>query len=427
MWELLRRVLEPKERAGLHPAPGLYHFSREVDGNPVRYHLRVERDGSGTIFANATSAARLSPTGVTIAHALLRDPVGGEARDAARAFRGATAAQVEEDLRRVRELIAEMPAASGRYPLRGSDDPESLAHRRTLSAPLSAHVVAGDVERGEAILRRLWDAGVPQVVLEVASARSCEGLVRLVEHAEDLGLIAGVSARASDVAGDVLDQLARAGLDHLDVGWAGPDPGVHDALFGEGDLAHAEETVTRCLALELCPVAVTPLVTSTVAILDELAADLASRRVGAWAVFAIGRTDDGDDEALDAGELRQAAATVEELADRFSLNLLWAPPVERDETLTLAEQARRGPRTTSEAAIRVEADGAVLAPVGPPRAVGDLLEGDWAALWSQPVFTRWREATDDEARCRACPGLAVCSAGCPAAPETWARSEGEPS
>jgi hypothetical protein len=46
--------------------PGLYHAMQEADGIYTRFHLRVELDGTGMLIANATAAARLSPSGVII-------------------------------------------------------------------------------------------------------------------------------------------------------------------------------------------------------------------------------------------------------------------------------------------------------------------------------------------------------------------------
>ena len=51
--------------------PGLYHAMQEADGMYTRFHLRVERDGTGMLIANATAAARLSPSGVVITKGLL--------------------------------------------------------------------------------------------------------------------------------------------------------------------------------------------------------------------------------------------------------------------------------------------------------------------------------------------------------------------
>jgi radical SAM protein with 4Fe4S-binding SPASM domain len=430
MLDALKRLLFPDRDAAAGPRAGLSHYQREVDGQPVRYHLRVERDGSGLLIANAAAAVRLSPVGVTITSELL----GGQASDEdvaeqiTTSFRGATGGRALEDVRRVRSVLDELADPAGRYPLLSlDDDPEAGVHRRTLSAPLCADVVVADPIETRSRLSRLWDAAVPQVVLIAASSSDAEALVQLVEHAEDLGLIAGVRARASDLEAEgLLEDLAQAGLDHLDVPYAGPHAIEHDELLGNGDHVAAERLMRRALALEVCPVAFVPLVSTTLDSLDETAARLVELRVPAVVAYAIATEEDAPDDdeahALGPTELVQAATTAEELADDHGLNFVWAAPTERRASLSLAEQVRAGPRTGGEACVRLETDGAVLPPTGVPDRAGIIDTDAWTDIWSHEAFEHYRESVDAPARCKTCPGLALCSAGCPKITETWARA-----
>ncbi len=67
---LLERLLIPQlRRPAQPPAPGLYPFNRAIDDeHTVRTHLRVDPDGGGLLVVNATACARLTPSGVLIAH-----------------------------------------------------------------------------------------------------------------------------------------------------------------------------------------------------------------------------------------------------------------------------------------------------------------------------------------------------------------------
>lgn len=425
MLDVLKRAFTVRSAASEGPPVGLHHFAREVDGRVVRYHLRVDEDGSGLVVANASSVARLSPSGVTIAHALLRGEPELAERRARRSFRGVSADRVRADVRRVGELLDEMTEPGGGHPLRSLEDPDGSVHRRSLSAPLSADVVVGDGETTRAVLERLWSIGVPQSVLIVRDVAAARQVVHLVEHAEDLGLIAGVRGRATELAArERLHDLAMAGLDHLDLFWAGPDTELHDSLFGAGDHDQAASAVDRCHELELCPVAVTPLLSPTLDRLEALGADLRQRRIGGLTLYALVDAQSRGGRVLTAGAVRQAAATAEEVADHEDLNLVWAAPVQRDPEVSLADQVRAGPRTAGEAAIRVEADGAVVAPTGPAESSGNLLRDDWRGIWGHACFERFRESVEDPDRCAACPGAMLCAAGCPAEPGTWARGEG---
>ena len=62
------------------------------------------------------------------------------------------------------------------------------------------------------------------------------------------------------------------------------------------------------------------------------------------------------------------------------VRFLWYAPLEFSPQLGLAEQVRMGPRASGDLAIRVEADGSVLAARGPARAAGNLLRDDWETI-----------------------------------------------
>ena len=399
MRERLVSFFVPREPDAALPPPGLHHFTREVDGQVARYHLRIEPDGSGLLIANATNAARLAPSGVALAFGLLRGAPEEARKRAHRAFRNLSAERLDADVERMKKALDELARGHGGHPLVALSTASGGGALPTgaLSAPLSADVVAGDLASTLDVLSRLWDAAVPHVILAI-DGEAPPHLVRIVERAEDLGMICGVRARATDVQKQgQIDALAMAGLDHLDLYLAGAENDAHDAIFGTGDRARFTEVVRSCHEVELCPTAVTPLLTSTLGAMDAIAETLAAARIAAWTLYAIADARGSGGRVLGPDGVRQAASTAEELADHHDLNLVWSPPVERDERLSLAEQARRGPRLSSSAAIRVERDGEIRA----MRALPTMLD-----------------------RCDPCPGLALCAEGCPADPATWIRVEG---
>jgi radical SAM protein with 4Fe4S-binding SPASM domain len=402
-------------------APGVHGFTREIDGRIARYHLRVDPDGYGTLIANASRAARLSPSGVLLAHGVLSGDDRGAGARAARAFHGASRERVADDLATVQALVDDLALGRGAYPIEALDGPDATLHRRALGAPLCADLIVGEMATALELLAKLWDAAIPHVVLVPPDGASSADLPRLVERAEDLGLLCGARARAT-VVGDRLEAVAMAGLDHLDLFWGGAAD--HDACFGSGDRERAREVVAACHRLELCPTAVTPIVPATLGAMEAIAEELAELRVPAWTVFAVAEDGPGDDEVLGGAALRQAASTAEELADHFDLNLIWAPACERDPRLTLLEQLHRGPRASSGASLCVTADGGVLPKDGPAAPAGNLLHDRWEQIWMRDAFRSWREASADPERCAACPGLLACAAGCPADTGSWARAEG---
>lgn len=399
----------------------LQHFMREVDGAVARYHLRVESDGSGILLANASQALRLSETGVLITRALLEGASPGRiSRDVAARFSGVDRSRASRDVAEVAAAIERLARPSARAALTSLDDPDATVHRRALLAPLAAELVSPSLGRGEEALRRLWDIGIPQVRFVLPVSASPGHLPRLIELAEDLGMITGVRARASDLPSDAtLRDMALAGLDHLDLLWAGVDPELHADLFGARDLERAKSLIAQSHELELFVVAVVPLLGEILDELEELGEALRVQRIGAVVAYAIA-DEAGEGRVLAAVELPQVATTLEEEAEHFGENLVWAAPEERDGAISLVDQVRAGPRAAGEACIRIESDGRVIAPTGPRQAAGNLFTDPWEKIWAADAFEHWRHSVDDPERCAGCPEIALCAGGCPKDRTTWA-------
>jgi radical SAM protein with 4Fe4S-binding SPASM domain len=422
---LLERLLIPQVRRPAQTlAPGLYPFDRPLDDQrAVRYHLRVDPGGGGLLVVNATACAHLSPSGALIAHRLLQ----GQSEDAvlqalAQGFDGVAPEQQRQDVAQVQALLAELAEPAGRYPVFNLDDPEADAGRARLFPPIEAAVPLAEPAALAALLGRLWEAGIPHVTLLAPAAPDPAWLVAGVQEATRAGLICGVSGRATDItAGSLLDGMIAAGLDHLTLAYASHQPEPHDALYGAGDHALAEALFARTEALALAGVAQIPLLAATVDDLDETLARLLALGVANALFFAVAAPDQGDDGAIPAAAMAQMAANVEEAAEQAEVLYQWQPPVLRRADLALDAQVRQGPRCSSDVAIRVELDGAVIPPRGPHRVAGNLLRDPWPAIWQDAAFKAYRNRVERLTRCQTCPGLAICAADCPREPAGWTQ------
>lgn len=421
--DFFRRLFELRPAQPQTVPPGLHHFFRVADGALSRFHLRVEPDGHGLLIANASLAARLSPAGVLMAHGILNGQADETIlRTLAQTFRGVGRYDQERDLLQVRALITDLALPGEEAPVLNLDDAAWVESPRQLLAPLNADVPLAPPEQLRPLIARLWEVGIPHLTLAVPEAPDREHLIRAVERAEDTGLICGVRGRASDLAAEgLLPALAQAGVDHVDVFYAADQPERHDRLFGAGDHAAARAVLQQARALEVYPVAVIPLVEATLPGLADTLADLRALELRDVSVFAIAEVVETPDDAVGADALPQAAALVDEAAHRSQVRYVWQPPVRRLATRPLAEQARRGPRCSSDYSARVEPDGQVFPPRGPRQSAGNLLTERWDAIWDGPAFRHYRERLNAPTRCAQCPGLVVCAADCPREPAGWAE------
>ena len=429
--DFLKTLFFPRTRSALEPIrPGLYHYLHENQGQYTRFHLRVEPDGAGMLLANATAAAHLSPAGVVIVKGMMENPsdtaesFGRIQRDLRARFDHTTPEQIQKDFTQVRILLNELASPGDNYPILNLGDAAVAPQATQLFAPLEATLSLAEPDKMVPLLNRLWEIGVPHATILVPEAPNPDYLVRAVERAEDLGMICGVSGRATDlVQGALLDDLVMAGLDHVTVFYASAQSDIHDTLFGDGDHLAARQVFTRTQQLEVADVGHIPLVQATLPRLDETLESLLALNVPNAAFFAIATTEDDPDGAIPANAMRQVAAQVEEDAAEANVRYIWEPPVQRNPAKSLAEQLYAGPRCSTDLSIRVEPNGSVIAPRGPYRMAGNILRDDWDSIWMTDAFQSYRDRVNAPTRCDQCPGLAICAADCPVEPRGWSSEQ----
>ena len=245
--------------------PGLYHYLREVNGENTRFHLRVDSNGSGVLLANATAAARLRPSGSIIAKALLDGEddasIVGKLRSS---FHGVSDRRAVEDIERVRSILRNLEAPGDNYPILNLGDPSYAPDVAPLKKPLSADVPLAEPDVIVPILDRLWKEGIPHVTLIAPSGFERASLIRAIERSEDLGMIAGIRVRGSDLADEAfVTELATAGVDHVNLLFLSHNTDVHDAIAGVGDQAAARRAFGCVHASEVCAVAEVGLIEPT--------------------------------------------------------------------------------------------------------------------------------------------------------------------
>jgi radical SAM protein with 4Fe4S-binding SPASM domain len=405
--------------------PGLHPFMKLEGEWPTRFHLRVDPDGGGLLLANAAEAAHLSPVGVMMVHGVLSDLSDEAIAAAVRArFHGGTGTQIASDLEQVRALLDDLRTPEDNYPVTNFGGAAESPDERRLGAPFQAHVVQGDPEATEPILRALWDAGIPQVTFLAEPGLDASDLVRLVECAGDIGMITGVRAAAGWLSEEQIRAAGMAGLDFLTLVLAHQEPAKHDAVLGAGDHEAFRQAVAVCHDLELCSVAQVPLTDETADEVEEIVEFALVHDTRNFSFFAIACLD-GEEEADAAGALParampQVATTVTECAEDADVRFIWEAPVRFDLGRTLADHIIAGPRAGGDVSIRVEPDGTVCPPRGKKLCCGNILEHPWSEIWQHEAFTRYRESVEAPQRCDACPDLELCAAACPKDPAGWA-------
>jgi hypothetical protein len=394
-WRRLFTLRPPGPRSPI--APGIYHAMREHDGQPIRYHLRVEPDGSGMLLANATAGARLSASGTLMAKGILDGASDATIlRDIDLAFSGAPQDTVQRDLKRMHALFTRLVDPGDTYPIITYEDTAFSPYEARLIAPLQATLPLAEPAQMNKLLGRLWEVGVPHVTLLAPLDGAAAPLVQAVERAEDLGMIAGVRGMGSRLhSTELLRDLALAGVDYIMLPYASADAATHDDLYGTDDHAATTRAFATIQEYEVCPVAEVPLVAATVKMFDATLDTLHSHGVEQASLFAIavarGSAPDQHSGALSAAALRQLASTIAETSYQRTVRTTWQPPMLRDPATPLGQQLQHGPRCMGDVAVRIEPDGAVIPASGAHQSAGNLLRDPWQRIWQHPAFRIYRE------------------------------------
>jgi radical SAM protein with 4Fe4S-binding SPASM domain len=285
--------------------------------------------------------------------------------------------------------------------------------------PRAADLVQAESDLLRPTLLRLAAWGVKQIHLVVTDEADLDELMQTARQSTELGMATSIRGRASDLAAEgLIGKLAAAGTREVEIQVLSAVAEVHDSLAGAGDARNVLKLHDTLAGRKLPAVAqlvVTPSTWKTVERTLQMLDDRGVRAVRVWPIVC--RDDEPSSWALSAGELVKAATWIETAAPR-EIKFSWYPALKFDPARSLAQQVRRGPRAAADA-VRIEADGSIIPPVGPAIAGGNISQNDWKPIARSEVFRAWKRHQDKPAQCESCPGLSACSGGCLLDEENW--------
>jgi hypothetical protein len=235
--KIINRLAEQFSK--VKPLPeGTHHMQAVLeDEKPYRLHLRLRKDGSGTLVVNASTILHLNPTAAEYAYHFIKGtPPEEAAKEIAGRYRitkGVALEDYQDFIGRIRALI-ETPDLD---PVSFLDFERVAPHSGDLTAPLrldcaltyrlpsgtdAEYAPAKRVERellteewGQ-ILDIAWREGVPHVTFTGGEATLREDLPDLIAHAEKNGQVCGLLTDGLKLADkSYLHVLLNTGLDHL--------------------------------------------------------------------------------------------------------------------------------------------------------------------------------------------------------------------
>lgn len=221
------------------PLPeGTHHMqAAPEDGDPYRLHLRLRKDGSGTLVVNASTILHLNPTATEYAYHFIKGtPPDQAAREISRRYRISKGSALE-DFQDFAERIHTLIDTPDLDPVSYLNFERVAPHSSDLTAPvrldcaLTYRLPPGTeaeyaptkrvdreltTEEWGQILDTAWQAGVPHVTFTGGEPTLRDDLPDLIARAEKNGQVCGLLTDGLKLANkSYLHVLLNTGLDHL--------------------------------------------------------------------------------------------------------------------------------------------------------------------------------------------------------------------
>jgi radical SAM protein with 4Fe4S-binding SPASM domain len=270
----------------------------------------------------------------------------------------------------------------------------------------------------KAVIDKLWDNGVPQIVFTGGEPTLRKDLIELVTHSKEFvtGLVTN-GRRLSSLA----SQLNQAELDYVQVSLESHLPEIHDHMVGVNGAW--EETRTGILgALEnnLEVITNTTLTKDNLQIfpdLIQLGSNLGLKMMACNTLICSGRgTCSKKESGISLEELKSTLSRSIEIAHKLGVNLEWYSPTCYKQFNPLDFGFGAKSCSAAQYNLTIEPDGSVI----PCQSwfkdkLGNILKDSWQVIWTHPIAVSFREKEYVKGRqeCVDCEYLAQCYGGCP--------------
>ena len=369
--------------SNIKPLPeGMHHMQATMeDEQPYRLHLRLRKDGSGTLVVNASTILHLNATAAEYAYHFIKGtPPDEAAREISKRYRiskGVALEDYQDFVDRIKALL-ETPDLD---PVSFLDFERVTPHSADLTAPVrldcaltyrlppATDAVYAPTKRVDReltteewgqIMDIAWREGVPHVTFTGGEPTLREDLPDLIAHAEKNGQVCGLLTDGLKLADkSYLHTLLNTGLDHLlfllqpdnKESWKALETIMPEDIFTTVHISVNQKTLKK---------------------IDETLQKLADLEV---ASLSLGLTDTS---------LQESMQDVLDKAANLGMKLAFDLPVpySADNPVALETARDEVPSGAGKSWLYVEPDGDVLPAQGmADQVLGNLLRDPWEKIY----------------------------------------------
>ena len=418
---------------------GMHQYRTAADAEErFRMHLRVERDGYGTLVINAAKVLHLNQTATEMAKLIIEEMTPEEAAKViARRYRVARP-QAQADYLDLQEKIFVLARTDEVCPITYLDvqridpfqTPASAPYRMDLALTYRCNNGCGHCYVGrpadfpeiglddwKRVIEKCWDVGIPHVTFTGGEATLVPYLRELIEHAEDVGLVTGLLTNGRHLSDRAyLDGLLEAGLDHIQITIESHDEAIHDQMVcAQGAWHETVKGIENSVDADVYLMTNTTLTDLNVPHVEETIDFVASLGVPTVACNGLIYAGKGADVGIGIPEadLEPILERVVDRAEAHELRLIWYTPTRYCEFNPLEHDLGIKGCSAARYNMAVEPNGDVLPCQSYYQSMGNMVTDSWDSIWDSSLanYIRDREWLNQE--CKECADMEICGGGCP--------------
>mgnify|MGYP000991486492 CR=1 FL=1 len=415
----------------------------DPSGFENRIHLRVDPDGTGVLWVNASQTFYLNQSASLMSWCLINNYSDAETEKLLVNSYPQDAEKVKADYRLFsHELKAMLSGESDVCDLCQSGIDSDMPFSANPSAPYRMDLALTygcnnhcshcyndrarqskplSVPEWKKVMKKIADNGIPHIVFTGGEPTLYPGLVELAAYAEELGLVSGMNTNGRELQNKALvDKLAQVKLDHIQITLESNEEAVHDEMVETpGAWKETVAGIQNAVQSGIFTMTNTTLLRSngTAEKVRELICflnELGVKTVGLNALIYSGAGTTVD-TGLDEADLPPLLKTAQQVCEENGQQLIWYTPTQYCQFDPQDFQLGIKGCSAARYSMCVEPDGTVLPCQSWYEGTGNLLRDSWKKIWNHPLNHSIRDRTYQPSDCSACEKSQICGGGCPLA------------
>jgi len=430
----LGRFRRRKIPVGLYTYRGKGRFAR------MALQLRVEADGSGLLVINANTVLYLNETAACHVYFFMMGDSVDEAVEKVRQIYRVKREVARKDHERIIYTISTLAQTEEVCPISFLDVERVEPFSQELSAPIRmdlaltfrcqnncVHCYAGGphetleltTEDWKRIIDKLHSLGIFILTFTGGEPTLREDLPELLSYAQEKGIVTGLITNGRKLADkNYVSELVKTGLDFAQITIESHKSSIHDSITrAEGSWKETVKGIKNMIP--------TPIYTTTNTTLNRYNAEgflktiefidkLGIKVFGCNSLIYSGSAPKiADKFALTIQELKELLPKIQQKASHLGMKFMWYTPTQycQLDPVTLG----LGVKSCSAARINmcIGPQGEVYPCQSYFEKIGNILEDEWPKIWNHPICKSIRQREYAPEKCKNCPQLPVCGAGCP--------------